>query len=315
MSRTIRIASRRSKMALSQTNRIIGQLQQIAPENTYKIVEIVSDGCYERFKGDLTQIGGKGAFVKALEHAMLNDKADIAMHSMKDVPTDEEIPAGLMIGAVLEREDIRDAVICRQDETFEGLQEGATIGTSSVRRAAQIKASFPHLEVKPIRGNADTRIAKLDAKEYDAIVLARCGLARIGASARVSLLFEPDIMCPALGQGIVGIECREEDSDIHALLNKINHVPSYTCLMAERAMLTALNGSCHTPIAGYCEVTKNNNLRLIGMVSSLDGKKVIRGREKFTFDKPTELGQAVAQQLLDQGAAELLATCEEKAAL
>lgn len=309
MSRTFRIASRRSKMALAQTNRIIAELKKVAPEHDYVIHEVVADGDYEKFKGDLKQIGGKGAFVKALEIDLLNGKADMAMHSMKDVPGDVDLPDGLVIPAMLARDDLRDAVICRAGETFVGLKAGARVGTSSVRRGAQLKMAFPHLDIVPLRGNADTRVAKVDAREVDAAILAVAGLRRIGLEHRISEVFEPDMMLPCVGQGVVGVECRADDAVVMELLGKINHGDTFTCITAERAMLKVLQGNCHTPIGGYCEITANRNLRLIALVSSLDGAEVMRGRNKMPFDKPVELGRAVAEELLAQGAKRLLDAC------
>ncbi|MCP5405623.1 MAG: hydroxymethylbilane synthase [Pseudomonadaceae bacterium] len=309
MSRTFRIASRRSKMALTQTNRIIAALKAVAPQHEYVIHEVVADGDYEKFKGDLQQIGGKGAFVKALEHDMLDGKADMAMHSMKDVPGDVDLPEGLVIPAVLERDDLRDAVVCRVGETFVGLKDGAKVGTSSVRRAAQLKMAFPHLDVVPLRGNADTRVGKVDSGEVDAAVLALAGLRRIGLEGRVSEVFEPDMMLPAVAQGVVAIECKADDKEALELLAKINHADTFACITAERAMLKALQGGCHTPIAGYCVITANRNLRLIAMVSSLDGKEVLRGRNKLPFEQAEELGRSVAEELLGQGARQLLDSC------
>lgn len=309
MARTFRIASRRSKMALAQTNRIIAELKKVAPEHSYEIHEVVADGDYEKFKGDLKQIGGKGSFVKALERDLLAGKADMAMHSMKDVPGDVDVPEGLVIPAMLERDDFRDAVVCRDGESFAALKAGAKVGTSSVRRAAQIRLAFPHLEVVPLRGNADTRVAKLDSRDVDAAILALAGLRRIGMEHRVSDVFEPDTMLPCVGQGVVGVECKADDAEAVALLERINHADTFACVAAERAMLKVLQGNCHTPIGGYCVVTANRNLRLIAMVSSMDGQQVVRGRHKLPFDQAEALGQAVAQQLLEQGAAKLIDSC------
>ncbi len=313
MTRPLKIASRRSKMALVQTNLIIQKLKEIEPGLQCEIVEIVADGDYEKFKGAIKDLGGKGAFIKSLEVAILKGDADMAMHSMKDVPTDEDLPKGLKIAAVLKRSDIRDAAVCRQGEEFVALKEGAKVGTSSVRRASQLKAHFPHLEIVPLRGNADTRIQKVDDEEVDAAILARCGLQRIDAAHRISEVFEPDIMCPSAAQGIVGVECRTDDKELLALLAKMNHTDTFTCLMAEREMLKMLGGNCHTPVGGFCEITANRNLRLIAMVATPDGKTVLRGRAKMPFDQPLELGRAVAKQLLDQGAADIINKCSEAA--
>lgn len=306
VSRTFRIATRRSKMAMSQTTRIVELLRKVAPQHEFLIHEVVSDGCYEKFKGDLQLIGGKGAFVKALEHEMLEGRADMAMHSLKDVPGDIDLPKGLALGAFLQREDLRDAVVCRVGESLVGLKKGAKIGTSSVRRAAQLKMNFPHLEVVPLRGNADTRVGKVDSGEVDAAVLAASGLRRIGLEGRICEIFEPDVMLPAIGQGVVTVEYRAENAELGELLAKISHADTGVCMAAERAMLKALQGGCHTPIAGYCEVTAGRNLRLIAMVSSLDGLKVLRARAKRPYAEAVALGEEVAADLLKQGAGELL---------
>lgn len=306
MARTFKIATRKSKMAMVQTHRIIGLLKAVAPEHEFVPFEVVSDGCYERFKGDLQTIGGKGAFVKALEQALLAGDADMAMHSLKDVPGDVPLPDGLVIAAMLPREDLRDAAVCRKGESLVGLKPGSKVGTSSVRRAAQLKMNFPHLETVPLRGNADTRVAKVDNGEVDAAVLAVSGLRRIGLESRICDVFEPDVMLPAIGQGVVCIETNSANSEAMALLQKINHVDTYTCIAAERALLMRLQGGCHTPIAGYCEITANRNLRLIAMVSSLDGATVLRARGKMPYADAVQLGESVADDLLAQGAAKLL---------
>lgn len=306
MARTFRIATRKSKMAMVQTHRIINLLKAVAPEHEFVPFEVVSDGCYERFKGDLQTIGGKGAFVKALEHAMLAGDADMAMHSLKDVPGDVDLPEGLVIPCTLQREDLRDAAVCRPGESLVSLKAGSKIGTSSVRRAAQLRMNFPHLEIVPLRGNADTRVGKVDSGEVDAAILAVSGLRRIGLESRVCDVFEPDVMLPAIGQGVVCVETRADDAESLALLAKINHVDTFTCISAERALLKKLQGDCHTPIAGYCEITANRNLRLIAMVSSLDGSEVLRAREKMPFADAIALGEAVGEDLLRQGAARIL---------
>lgn len=293
-------------MAMVQTHRIIALLKAVAPEHDFVPHEVVSDGCYERFKGDLQTIGGKGAFVKALEHAMLAGDADMAMHSLKDVPGDVDLPEGLTIPCTLQREDLRDAAVCRVGESLVSLKPGSKVGTSSVRRAAQLQMNFPHLDIVPLRGNADTRVAKVDSGEVDAAILAVSGLRRIGLDGRVSDVFEPDVMLPAIGQGVVCVETRSDDAECMRLLKLINHQDTFTCIAAERALLMKLQGGCHTPIAGYCEITANRNLRLIAMVSSLDGTNVLRAREKMPYADAIKLGEAVGDDLLAQGAAKLL---------
>jgi len=306
MSRVYKIITRKSKLALVQVNQVVKELQKVDPDFQYEIVEVLSDGCYDRFKGSLKELGGKGAFVRNLETALLEKEADFAVHSMKDVPTDEELPEGLCIPAMLEREDIRDVIVCRSGENFVGLKEGAVVGTSSVRRAAQIHASFPHLKVDGLRGNVDTRLKKLDSGEVDAAVLAKAGLDRLGLSDRISEVFEPDMMLPAVGQGAVGVECRADDQELMELLAQVNHKDTFTCVTAERTMCGGLGGNCSTPIAGYCQVTKGGNLRLIAHVTSLDGTQLVRSRHKMAYDEAVALGEKVANDLLNQGAKEVM---------
>lgn len=297
-------------MALVQTRRIIALLEAEAKRtgsgDTFVLHEVVSEGCFERFQGHLHELGGKGAFVKALACELVAGQADMAMHSLKDVPGDAEMPPELCLPCMLPREDLRDAVVTRVGESFVGLKAGAKIGTNSVRRAAQLRANFPHLNVVPLRGNADTRVQRVDDGVVDAAMLALAGLRRIGLDHRVCSVFEPDVLMPAVGQGVVTVQCRQDDAAALALLARINHADTMTCVTAERAMLAALEGDCHSPIGGYCEVTKGGNLRLLGLVSSLDGLTVLHGRGKAVFSNPVALGQAVAQDLLAQGAGRLL---------
>lgn len=306
MARTFKIVTRKSKLALAQVELVVQQIKQAKPDFEYEIIEVLSQGCYDRFKGDLSTIGGKGVFVKDLEKALLAGEADFAVHSMKDVPTDEELPKGLEIPAVLERADIRDVIICREGESFVGLQEGAVIGTSSIRRSSQLHSGFPHLKTEPIRGNVDTRLLKLKEGEVDAVMLAKAGLDRLDMTDRITEVMEPDMIMPACTQGIVGIECRSDDDEVKEVLKLINHEPTMTCMRAERAMLEKLGGNCHTPIGGYCEITKGGSLRLLALVAALDGSKIVRSRVKMPMDNPEAVGHAAAKELLDQGAADLI---------
>ncbi len=304
MAKTYRIGTRGSKMALAQTQRIIDKLSEVAPENEYQAVVIKTTG--DKFMGDLKAMGGKGLFCKEIEQALLDGEVEMAMHSMKDVPGDVDLPQGLAIPAMLERDDIRDVAVCRKGEDFIGLKEGAKVGTSAPRRAAALQAAFPYLDIVPIRGAADTRIGKLDIGEVDALIMAKSGLERIGMDARISEVFEPDMLCPAIAQGVIGIQCREDDADVMALLAQINHEDTFTCVTAERIVLKELQGNCHTPIAGFCEVTKGGNLRFIALVSSPDGQEVIRAREKMPYQDAEKLGLAVAKSLIDQGAKDII---------
>lgn len=302
MARTFRIGTRKSNLALKQTEMVISEIQKKVPDFQFEIVEILSQGCYERFQGNIKDLGGKGVFVKDLEQQILDEKIDFAVHSMKDIPTDEELPEGLCIPAVLERGDLRDVVICREGESFVGLKEGSIVGTSSLRRESQILMSFPHLIVKPIRGNVGTRIQKLVQQEYDAILLAKAGLDRLDLSSKITEVFEPDMMLPAVGQGVIGVECREGDQEVLDLLSHINHMDTMVCVRAEREMLKILGGNCHTSVGGYCEVTKGGSLRMIAHVAAPDGSDLVRSRQKMPYDDPENLGATVAEELLSLGA-------------
>lgn len=312
-SRLYRVATRKSKMALTQTRQVIDALQAASPAAGFEPYPLTSDGCYERFQGDLSKIGGKGAFVKRLEIALQDNEADMAMHSLKDVPTDQDLPDGLTIPFVLPREDVRDAVVCRVGETLPGLKPGQKVGTSSVRRAAQLQRTMPHLHVVPLRGNADTRVSKVDSGEVDAAILAKSGLERIGLGHRITDVFEPDMMLPSVGQGAVCVECRADDTDLMDLLTQENHLASFQAVMAERAMLQALGGSCHTPLAGYASWIDDTQLHLTGMVLSLDGATMLRAEATGLATDYAGLGQTVAEALLSQGARAVLDACEDEA--
>lgn len=306
----LRIATRASALAQVQARRVGDALAEKNPGLTYDLHFVTTTG--DKFMGDLSKVGGKGAFVKEIEDALLKQEADIAVHSMKDVPG--ELPAGLHIPAMLARNDLRDVIVCRTGETFLQLPHGARIGTSSLRRAAQLRSAFPYLTVVPLRGNVDSRLKKLDAREVDALVLAKAGLELLGAHARISDVLEPDMMCPAVGQGAIGVECRQNDAATNALLATISDADTVTCVNAERELLRTLGGSCHTPIAGFCQVTKGGNLRLIALVASLDGRTVLRARHKMTRDEAVVLGRAAGDDLLAQGAADIIRAAEAERA-
>ena len=302
VSRTYRIGTRQSQLAQIQARRVGDALKAQNPGSDYELVFITTTG--DKFMGDLAQVGGKEAFVKEIDEAVLSGHVDFAVHSMKDVPT--EMPNGLAIVATLLRNDIRDVAVCRKGMSFSTLKAGAKVGTSSVRRAAQLKAMFPYLDVQPVRGNVNSRLEKLDKGEYDALILAKAGLDLLGFTARITDVFEPDMMCPAVAQGAIGIVCRDDDKDLAATLAPLGDADTLTCVLAEREMLRGLGGSCHTPIAGYVVVTANRNLRLIGLVADPDGRRILRVREKMPFENALELGRKCAEDLLNQGAGDII---------
>jgi hydroxymethylbilane synthase len=305
-----RIATRKSKLAQIQANLVGDRLSQIG--HTYELVLLVSTGDKsQKTNGDLSKDGGKGAFIKEIQEAVAKGEADIAVHSMKDVPSDFERPEGFVIPAVLERENHRDVIITRKGETFLMLESGSKIGTSSVRRASQIRANFPYLDVVHYRGNVDSRIEKLDNGIVDAIILAQAGVERMGLMDRVDEVLESDVMMPAFGQGIIGVECKADAQDIIEELKKINHQETFDCLEVERAITNGLHGNCHTPMAGYCEFSAGGSLRVVALVSSEDGQTVIRSRFKEKDISPRELGEKVARDLLEQGAKELIDACRK----
>lgn len=300
-----RIATRKSKLAQFQANLVGSKLEAIG--HTYELVLIISTGDKsQKSNGDLSKDGGKGAFIKEVQEAVDRGDADIAVHSMKDVPSDFERPEGFAIPAVLERENHRDVIITRKNDTFLMLEEGSKIGTSSIRRASQIRANFPYLDVVHYRGNVDSRIQKLDEGVVDAIILAKAGIDRLGLEDRIDEVLESDVMMPAFGQGIIGVECISDADDIIAELKKINHEETFNCLAVERAITNGLQGNCHTPMAGYCEYSAGGSLRVVALVSSKDGQDVIRSRYKEKDVDPVVLGQKVAKDLIRQGAAELI---------
>lgn len=301
--KVIKIATRQSILAQVQARAVGDAIVKKHPDYEYELHFITTTG--DKFMGDLSKVGGKVAFVKEVDEALLNGEAHIAAHSMKDVPTD--MPEGLVIRAMLPRADIRDAIVCREGEDFANLKEGAIVGTSSVRRAAQLRYAFPHLEVKPVRGNVQTRLDKLRKREYDALVLAKAGLDRLDLEKRISDVLEPDMMCPAVSQGAIGVECRADDAEMVKIVESINDEPTWHCVNTERAYLDHLGGSCHTPIAGFVEITKGGNLRLIGLVASEDGKQILRTRHKMGYDEWEKLARTAADDLFDQGAEAIIA--------
>jgi hydroxymethylbilane synthase len=258
----------------------------------------------------LAKIGGKGLFVKELETAMLEGRADLAVHSMKDVPM--ELPEGLVLGAILTREDPRDALLSQRIATLEELPHGARIGTSSLRRQCQLRALRPDLQIADLRGNVNTRLGKLDAGEYDAIVLAAAGLLRLGLGERIRRVIEPGVLLPAVGQGAIGVELRADDSELLALLGPLHDGVSAVCVGAERALNRRLHGGCQVPIGAFAEIERDGaTLWLRALVGSVDGARMVRGERHVPRELAESAAASLAEELLDAGAGEILAGLRE----
>ena len=251
----------------------------------------------------LAKIGGKGLFVKELEQGMLEGRADIAVHSMKDVPA--EFPQGLGLGAILEREDPQDAFVSGRFSTIGELPAGARVGTSSLRRQCQLRAVRPDLEILDLRGNVNTRLAKLDSGDYDAIILACAGLRRLGLAERITRALPPEEMLPAIAQGVIGIECRDNDTAVRALIDPLNHDETRRRTLAERAMNARLAGGCQAPVAGYSEL-ENGDIELRGLVGRPDGSEIIRGELRGPVGDAEDIGRHLADDLLARGARPIL---------
>lgn len=299
----IRIATRSSNLALWQAHWVRDRLEASHPGLTVELVTMKTRG--DRFlSAPLSEIGGKGWFVKELEAALLDGSADIAVHSMKDVPV--SFPEGLGLSVICERGDPTDALVVRADvdaETLAALPQGARVGTASLRRASQVRALRPDIVTAPVRGNVETRLGKLDAGEFDAIVLASAGLERLGLADRITARLGPPDFVPAGGQGAVGIECRSDDLDVIAALQVLDDDVSARCVRAEREVSLRLGGSCSVPLAAHA-VADGATLRLQALVSSLDGRTVLRAEAEGT--DPEAVGAECAQQLLDAGAGPVL---------
>ncbi|PTQ68806.1 hydroxymethylbilane synthase [Pseudomonas sp. GV071] len=301
-SREIRIATRKSALALWQAEYVKASLEAAHPGLIVSLVPMVSRGD-KLLDSPLSKIGGKGLFVKELETALLENEADIAVHSMKDVPMD--FPEGLGLYCICEREDPRDAFVSNTYESLEALPQGAVVGTSSLRRQTQLLALRPDLQINFLRGNVNTRLAKLDAGEYDAIILAAAGLIRLGFADRIRSSISVIDSLPAGGQGAVGIECRSADREIHALLEPLHHHETALRVKAERALNKHLNGGCQVPIACYAEL-QGEQLWLRGLVGQPDGGLLLRAEATGSVKDPQALGVGVAEDLLRQGAAAIL---------
>ena len=300
--KTLKIATRQSPLALWQANYVKDRLQQLYPDLTIELVPMVTKGDVI-LDSPLAKIGGKGLFVKELENALLNKEADIAVHSMKDVPM--QFPEGLGLAVICQREDPRDAFVSHSYRTFAELPQGAVVGTSSLRRQCQLKALRPDLDIRSLRGNVGTRLSKLDNGDYDAIILASAGLIRLGLADRIASFIDVEQSLPAAGQGAVGIECRTDDAQVQALLAPLVDTETTYCVLAERAMNNHLQGGCQVPIGGYA-VLQQGQLYLRALVGDIDGSRIIRAEGKSAVENAEILGVKIAEQLLAQGADKIL---------
>ena len=296
------LGTRGSKLAVQQSEWVQAQLHKLAPHVTVTLQRIQTSGD-KILDVPLAQIGGKGLFVKEIEEALLSGEIDLAVHSMKDVPT--ELPEGLAILCVPPREDPRDALISRDGLVFNDLPRGAKIGTSSLRRQSQLLHARPDLTIAMLRGNLDTRIRKLREGQFDAIVLAAAGLRRLAWAHEITEYLAPQISLPAIGQGALGIEGRRDDLFIRSLLSGLNHASSMTAVLAERALLHRLQGGCQVPIAAHATVT-GTGVRLEGLVSSVDGKELFRETADGTIEDPESIGIQLAERLLARGGDRIL---------
>ena len=310
--RLIRIATRNSPLALWQANFVKDELLKLHDDLNVEIVGMTTKGD-QLLDRSLSKVGGKGLFLKELEVSLLNNETDIAVHSMKDVPV--EMPEGLEIPVVCAREDARDAFVSNNYQNLYALPEGAKVGTSSLRRVSQLKNTFSKCKFVELRGNVNTRLQKLDNGEFDAIILASAGLIRLGFEERIRQYINPNLCLPAVGQGIVGIQCRTGDENIKSLISPLHDHVSSLCLTAERSLNAKLEGGCQVPVAGYAELN-NGKLKLQGLVGSVDGSILLASNKtcvKNTPEGALKLGTDIAQELLDQGAGELLKEVYEDA--
>jgi hydroxymethylbilane synthase len=301
------IGSRGSKLALWQSEWVKARLEALDPEASVRIEIFKTSGDVMR-DVPLASIGGQGAFTKELELALLDRRVDVAVHSLKDLPT--VVPEGLSITATPEREDPRDALVLRAgadalNASLRNLGHGAVVGTSSLRRIAQLRHLRPDVQIKDLRGNVDTRLRKLDAGEFDAVILASAGLRRLGFARRISAAIETEEMLPAVSQGALGIETRDDDEETNALVSCLDHAPTRAAVLAERALLRSLGGGCQVPIAAHATI-EGKRLRLDGLVASLDGSQVMRDSNEGDAAQAEAVGEALAARMLERGAASLL---------
>ena len=297
------IASRESALALWQARHIQAQLARLYPAADIAILGMTTEGD-RRPEVSLQQVGGKGLFVKELEEALLEGRADLAVHSLKDVPM--TLAPVFALAAIGERADPRDAFVSRRYRSPAEIPPGSRIGTSSLRRASQLRARYPELRIEPLRGNVPTRLARLDHGDYEAIVVAAAGLKRLGLEGRITLIFTPEESVPAVGQGALALECRTERSDLKAWLAPLHHAPTAACVTAERSFSHSLAGSCNVPLGAYAELA-GTRLRLRGLVAQPDGARIVRGEADGSIDAPETLGRSLAATLKAQGAGDILA--------
>ncbi len=302
MTDTIRIATRKSPLAMWQAEHVADALRAAHPGIQVEIHGMSTQGD-KILDTPLAKIGGKGLFVKELEQRMLAGDADIAVHSMKDVPV--ELPEGLHLAVILEREDPRDAFVSNRYADLDALPEGARVGTSSLRRQCQLADRRPDLEIVPLRGNVNTRLRKLDEGDYDAIILASAGLLRLGFGERIRNFISTDDSLPAIGQGAIGIECRADDERINALLAPLHHADTAARVSAERAMNQRLEGGCQVPIGGHATLD-DDELHLRGLVGTVDGAEIVRAEIRGPREDADRLGHTLAEELLEHGAAQIL---------
>lgn len=299
---TLVLGTRGSKLAVHQSEWVQARMQELAPHVTVTLRRIQTSGD-NILDVPLAKIGGKGLFVKEIEEALLSGEIDLAVHSMKDVPT--ELPVGLELLCVPLREDPRDALISRDGRLFKDLPHGARVGTSSLRRQAQLLQARPDLSIRTLRGNLDTRLKKLRDGQFDAIVLAAAGLRRLGWAHEITEYLAPDISLPAIGQGALGIEGRRDDQFVRSVLSGLEHAPTRTMVRAERALLHRLQGGCQVPIAAHATLA-GSDITLEGLVASVDGKDIIRDRVRGTVADPEAMGIQLAERLLARGGDKIL---------
>jgi hydroxymethylbilane synthase len=300
--KTLKIATRKSPLALWQAEHVKKQLLEVHSDLSVELVSMTTEG--DRFlEAPLIAVGGKGLFIKELEQALLEGRADIAVHSMKDVTID--LPDELALPVIMEREDTRDVFISNTYKIIEDLPKAAVLGTSSLRRQSQVKALHPEIVLKDLRGNVGTRLGKLDAGEYDAILLAAAGIKRLGLGERITQLIPHAVLLPAIGQGAIGIECRAGDDVVQELIAPLNHSDTSLCVETERAFSRRLFGGCQLPIAGQASII-DNEVELVGLVARVDGSEVIQSTLKGYITDSDNIGTALAETLLERGGDKIL---------